>query len=207
VAVIYYALARLSLIFVVQPEGLAVFLASQRVYARVLLLIPWRRWPLPVAGVAVANALANWTGGNPVAVSLGFAFANVFEAVAAAALLVRFIGVPSSISRLRDVVGLTLFGAGAGAALAALAGAAVTSLCFGARYGDAWLAWWVAHGIGMLIVTPLILTVVGDRGMLKRITGWRAVESLALSVVTVALTWVVFGGYFSPTSIAFQNTS
>jgi integral membrane sensor domain MASE1 len=109
-AVLYFLVARLSLFFVVQPEGVAALWPVSGFMLAVLLLSPRQRWPLLILGGVIANVAANSVGGNSLAVSLGFALANLLESTVVAAVLIRFVGGPFSMNRLRDVAGLTFIG-------------------------------------------------------------------------------------------------
>lgn len=203
IALLYFVIARLSLYFVIQ-DGLAVVWPPSGFLLAVLLLARRRSWPLILAGVFLANALANLAGKNSLAVSLGFAFANTLEPVTVATLLIRFVGLPMTFHRLKDVLGLTLLAAGVGTALTSLVGAAVPALGLGAPYWHVWTTWWIADGVGMLLVAPLILTWATSLEQLRKISAWKAAEALALLLLLIAVTVVVFGRYVEQSEYQFD---
>jgi PAS domain S-box-containing protein len=73
----------------------------------------------------------------------------------------RLGGFDTSLNRVRDVLGLIVFGAVLGAAVSATNG--VATLALGAvipwsAYGSVWWVWWVGDAMGILVFAPLILS-------------------------------------------------
>ena len=129
------------------PSGLA--LAA-------LLLLGMDVWP----GVFLGAFVANVTTHEPALVALGIAAGNTLEAVAAAWLVRRYVGLPISRSWLRCMLGIFVLGALASSIVSATIG--VTSLCAGGlqpwtAFGTLWRTWWLGDATGDLIVAPAIL--------------------------------------------------
>ena len=122
-----------------------------------LLLQGRRMWP----GIALGSVLLNFTAGIPSAVIVTSAFSVTLQALAGEALLTRS-GFSTKLDRLRDVVGL-------------VAGAVIGSTFLGSTLGNlgacifGWTQWsnfsrnwwttWLGDGMGILIVTPVLLTL------------------------------------------------
>ena len=167
--------------FVWAPSGIA--LAA-------LLIRGVRLWPAIFAGAFLVNV---WTGAPP-AVALCIAAGNTLEAVAAAWALRRMTDFRSSLDRLSDVLRL----AGVGALLATMISATVgtSSLIVGGlvppdRIGATWAAWWLGDAVGILVVSPVLLTWMRPRGFRIQDAG-RFAESLALSLLVAATAVSVF---------------
>ena len=189
----YIVVARFSLLFVVQPEGVASFWPpSGYMLAAFLLLRGWE-WRWMVLAFFVANASANVLGGNPLWSSLGFATANCVESLAAAWLMVVWLGRPLTMGRLGEVIGFVGFGPLLCNMFTALLGAAVATLASGAPFWDVWRVWWISESMGMLLVTPAILSWTGTgRRSLRSLPRRRLIEGGLIFGGMAAITWLVF---------------
>jgi len=152
-----------------------------------LLLGGTRLWP----GVFIGAILVNASAGAPPAVAGVMGCGNTLEALLGVHLLRRacFDG---AFGRIKDVVLLILV-----AALAALVSATVgvgALLLDGtvprANADTVWFAWWWGNIMGVLVVTPLILTCAGGswRQTLRR---WREAAAVFATLLVTAL--LVFG--------------
>jgi PAS domain S-box-containing protein len=171
-----------------------------------LLLFGMRLWPAITIGAFVVNV----TGGIAPLAAATIAVGNTLEGVLGAWLLATIAGFrtePEPLGRLRDVLALVVFGAVLSTPVAATVGVTVLTVFGGAPaipYGTAWMAWWTGDAIGILLVTPLILTWV--KGPRPRITARDAVEAGALFIVLIAFTVVLFQAPFSYVYAIFPVT-
>lgn len=185
VALSYGIAARLSLLFVIEPQHVAGIWPAAGIALGAFLLTQPRRWPLVVAGVAIAVIVANLAGNVPRGMTFGFAVASTVEPLLAAIVLrrARF----TSLDTLRGV-GLFAAIAGVGAPmLGAAIGAASASAVSGAPFIPTWVTWALANAGAVLAVTPLVL-VVRVRRPLPSIR-WRLVAEigfLATALVGIA---------------------
>ncbi|TAN44473.1 MAG: PAS domain S-box protein [Nitrospirae bacterium] len=189
IAVVYFSVAKLGLFFV--GQGVAFIWPASGVALAVLLLCRRQDWGKIIATTFPVNALANLTSGNSLAVSLGFAFANSLESFVAAYVLTGFAGRPIDFSKLSEIAGLVtvaLFVNGA----TAFVGAAVPYFGTGSYYWDVWLTWWVADGLGMLIVTPLAVSWARDFKILRQPDPLKVIEACFLVIFFVTVSSLVF---------------
>src|SRR5262245_43795113 len=101
----YFLAARLSL-FLILPDGVAVFWPAAGVSAGVLIgLGPQTRLPV-IAGTMVATGVANLLGDRNIWSTLVFAVSNAAEAVLVALLIERFFGTSFNLDRPRNVIAL-----------------------------------------------------------------------------------------------------
>jgi PAS domain S-box-containing protein len=190
-AAAYFALARGSLWFVLQPDGLALVWPLSGLALSALLLCRRSEWRRYAAIVFVMNTLANATGGNGWLTAMAFAGANTMEPLLGAWVLLRVAGPGVTFSTVRQVLALALV-AGVANGATALLGAAVPAVAFGAVYRDAWLTWWVADGVGTLLVTPLIVVWATTGNVLRVTTRRRQLEAVALIAVLLVTGLAVF---------------
>jgi len=153
-----------------------------------ILLCGYRIWPaVASAAFVVAFLSPEWY-----LTALGQAAGSTLAAVTGVFLLRRLAEFDNSISRLRDAVALVLMGGLGSAAVSATFGTLVLHASDVHAYsglGAAWLIYWLGDITGVLLVTPLILTIPN----LFRIRGWARVAELScLMVMLVGACMVVF---------------
>jgi signal transduction histidine kinase len=193
-AIAYTFLAWFGRLFVVQPENLASFWLPGGLALAMLLISEKRRWPKLLLGIFGANIVANMATGNTLIVSAAFGLANCVEPILGALLVDRILGTPLALTRLKDIVGLTVIAALFSNALTALLGAAVPSLAFGAPYWAVWRVWWIADALGIILVTPVIMTWASlDRASVLPFIKRRGVEAAVLFSAMVVFADFVFG--------------
>ncbi|MEG3975741.1 MASE1 domain-containing protein [Microcoleus sp. herbarium8] len=124
-----------------------------------LLLQGRRMWP----GIALGSVLLNSTAGAsvPFAVIVTSAFSVTMQALAGEAVLSRS-GFSTKLDRLRDVMGLVA-GAVIGSTLVGSTLGNLGTCIFGwaqwSNFSRNWWTTWLGDGMGILIVTPVLLTL------------------------------------------------
>jgi len=153
-----------------------------------LLVFGVRYWP----GITVGAFVVNVTGGIAPLACAAIGVGNTLEAVVAALLLTSVGAFNLSLHRRRDVFGLVV-AAIVAAPVSATIGVAVLTLLGaepGLPFGAAWLAWASGDAIGILLVTPLLLT--WWTAPAQQPSGRDVVEGAALAVSLVAFSLVLF---------------
>src|ERR1044072_2681679 len=106
VGIAYFLAARLSLVLLTKPDGVAVFWPASGVAAGILIALgPAARWPV-IAGAIGATIAANLLGDRNLWSAIIFALCNAGEAVLAAGIIQHYFGSDFSLDRLRQVLGL-----------------------------------------------------------------------------------------------------
>ncbi len=192
-ALFYWLIAQLGWYFVLQPEGIASIWPVSGLALATLLRVGDKERYQYVAAILAANFLANITNGHTIYTALAFAAANTAEPVLGCWAFNRIAGRSEDFSTIKEIWGL-----GAAAicanALTAFLGAAVPALAFGAPYLAMWELWWVANGLGMLIVTPLIISwTAWKRKVLPLLTLPRLIEGAVILLLTLAVSLNIFG--------------
>ena len=190
IALSYFAAILASFLF---PDDQKIFMTvwpAAGVGLASLLLSPRRLWPAIILVLFIVGNAANLIEHRPLFNSFGFMSANVLESLGCAWLITRNCGYNVRFDRVKEVVALiaatTLVNAGS-----ACVGAGVAHFVSGASFGDFWRTWWVADGLGLLIITPAIVVWSSrDRGL----SGDRLAEwffFMILWCVTAAVTFNV----------------
>ena len=145
-------------------------------------------------GVLLGAALANALTGVPLPWAFLVGAGNMLEAIAGAWVLRRLVGVASGQLTPRGVLMLLSLGAFAPSLVAASVGSVVLCLSGQTEWPDfwtVWRVWWLGDAAGIVIVTPLVLSVRLPRGRAdaRRIAG--LLPPLAAAAATAAV------GFFS----------
>jgi len=135
-----------------------------------ILLLGYRIWP----AVALGAFTVNFFTSIPHLAAIGIAFGNALGPLCSAWILRHVPDFRLSLGKLRDVLGIAIGGALCGTAVSATAGAGVLFLAgvnAWSGFPSAWLMWWFGDAMGVLIVTPAILTFpellsIKQKGML-----------------------------------------
>ncbi|MCX6632700.1 MAG: MASE1 domain-containing protein [Candidatus Solibacter sp.] len=155
-----------------------------------LLLSPRRRWPAILLTLFLAGMAAN-SAGRPLATGVGYMIANLAESLGCAWLISRWCGETVRFRRVKEVLALIVCVTAVNAG-SALIGAGTATLAHASPFRDAWLTWWVADGLGILLVTPLIVTWSGVRQWFGGLRWGRTLESGLFLAAWCAAGWWTF---------------
>nr|WP_296748964.1 ATP-binding protein [Thioalkalivibrio sp.] len=157
---LYYAVALWGLVFTPDPHGIPLVWPATGVGLAFVYLYGLRLVP----AVGIAAALVTWqhTGAMmPLLEGIGTVIATMVG-VAVAAQSLRHLGFSPRFERLRDAGLLLVIGGLAASGLAATVGAwgmAVASETI--AFADTWWLCWMADLMGLMLITPVLLTWLG----------------------------------------------
>jgi PAS domain S-box-containing protein len=151
----YFLAHEIAFVFPDAEKVLMAFWPAGGIGLAALLLSSRRAWPAILIAIFVAGNTANLLSGRPLANSLGFMTANVIESLASAWVLRRWCGDDIRFQRTKEVAALIFVATVVNAGSASL-GALTASLSGAATFGEFWVSWWVADGLGMLIAAPFL---------------------------------------------------
>jgi signal transduction histidine kinase len=158
VGIAYYWAARLSLVLLTKPDGVAVFWPAAGLAAGVLIVLgPSARLPV-AAGAIGATIVARLLAGDPfIWGAIGFGLCNATEAVLVAWLIERRFGSTFSLGRFPCVLGLVA-AAIVGSAISGTGAAAfVWFNSSTAPVLTTWYHWFASDALGIVTVAPLLI--------------------------------------------------
>jgi PAS domain S-box-containing protein len=204
VAIAYWIAVRIGHLFVVQPEGLASVWPASGLALAALLLSERRRWARLLLVIFITDMAGELVGGNQLPASFGFALADTLGPAVSAWLIIYFSGPHITFTNLKEA--LTLCGVAVlSSGVTALLGAAVPTLVFGASYWDVWLVWWVANVLGIMLITPIIVTSAARPSVLRATPPRRLVEWVLLLAALSALAALIYGPFTEPDRPLLQS--
>ncbi|MGH8628220.1 MAG: MASE1 domain-containing protein, partial [Gammaproteobacteria bacterium] len=161
----------------------------------VILVFGFRFWPGILFGAFAITAFSGFS----VKAALGIGVGNTLEAMLAAYLLHRVGAFHRALDRLWDVLAFVAMAPVCAAILGATIG--VASLWWSQAVDrftavPTWWTWWLADGMGMLLVTPLLLT--WSRQWRDDWTVAQLMEAAVLLTLLIILSMLIFGGWVLP---------
>ena len=140
------------------------------------------------AGVLAGGTLVCIAHAEPAGTGLGIAAANALAALAAGALITRFVDPQGRLRRRRDLLVIVLAAAPAAATLSASGGVASLALSGSlplAELRAAWWMWFLAHVAGIVVLTPPVL-ILARHGRPRISARWVAEASVLLGTLVLA---------------------
>ena len=153
------------------------------------LLFGYQVWP----GVAAAAFLLTLLSPIPPVAAIAYGLGSTLAALSGAFLLRRVVNFDPSLSRLRDALGLIVLGAFSSSVVSASIGVSVLYAIHvrgWSGFGRAWLIYWLGDSMGVLLVTPLVLTFPN---LLRIRPQVRIAEFAALLLLLTVACFIVFG--------------
>ena len=188
----YWLTARLGLLFVLQPEGVASLWPVSGLALATLLWVKGQDRYKYLLAILATNFLTNLAGGNATTVSFCFALANTAEAALGWWTFYRIAGPPAGFSNIKEVWALAA-AAFLSNGITALLGAAVPHFAFGAPFWATWQLWWVADGLGIMIISPLLISCAARRtAIAPPSTVPCLIEAAAIILCTLAAILIIF---------------
>lgn len=187
-AAVYFAAAKLALLAAIPPGYATAAWPPSGLALAALLLFGYRIWP----GVWLGAALVNITVQSSLPAAALMGAGNTLEALAGAALVRHYIGLPRNFGRGEDVVEFVAIAA-LSSTVAATAAAAALSLAHSLAPRPLmwnWWTWWQGDTMGIIIVAPLILSwSLADKLLWPR---RKIAECLCLAFATLAASYTIF---------------
>ncbi len=155
-AAVYFATAKLSVLRAIPPGYATAVWPPSGIALAVTLLLGYRIWPRIWLGAVLVNLTVKASMVAAVLIGTG----NTLEALAGAALIRHFVGIPYRFERGEDVVKFVALAALACTIAATIAVAALTleGSVSGYDFLPNWWTWWQGDAAGIIIVTPLVLS-------------------------------------------------
>ena len=188
VSLLAFALAFVCIKLTAQAGGLSAIWLANAVVLAFLLKSEARRWPTLAVGAIFGNLCGDLAAGHGLASAATLTLANAFEYMACAATLRRALGPQIDLSRTRDLawIGFTCVAA-------SVMSAGLVPLMLGGLHGSQLLSslvtWTLTDSLGLLIVTPALLTLsqAGQHLQARPMTlgGWLSVLAVIATVGTV----------------------
>jgi signal transduction histidine kinase/integral membrane sensor domain MASE1/CheY-like chemotaxis protein len=192
----YWCAAFIALHFFATAQHPAAIWISSGLALAVLLLARPGLWPAILVAFLVAGAAGNFAAGKPLVFSVGLGVADAVEALLSASMLVYWCGKHCNFTRLRHFAGLVFLSAILANGIGAVAGAAVFHFAGHTPFFRSWWMWFLSNGIGIVVVTPCVVSVAYLHEHPLTLTRGRLLEA-ALVIVGLGVVAVSVFGHIS----------
>ena len=179
---ISYVFASSSNILIWITSGIAV---------AIFLLHPKNYWPKLITIIFIINLIVKFSLKHSFVSMIGFVIVDTFGPLLCSWLLVKWCGKDITFTRLNEILALIL----AAIFTSALSGffAASYAAFFGAPFFSLWRTWWIADGLAILLVTPLIVTWFTEKELFNIPSIGNIIEIIIIMVVSLVLVLSYFG--------------
>jgi signal transduction histidine kinase len=208
VCLLYLTTAKLGLEYAVIGQTVTLLWPPSGIALAATMIGGYCLWP----GIAVGALIANAGSGVPILTLSIIILGNTLEPLCGAALLRRQNNFSVALDKVSDVLRLVLLAAFVstimGASLGTL-GLFVGGEISVADFGSTWLAWWLGDGMGVLVISPVLLVGFGmARAIPTLFSLTKALEAFVLIIALTVVGQTIFGnskfaglGYF-PVSLS-----
>jgi len=192
VALAYFFAHQLAFLFPDSAGMLVAIWPAGGIGLAALLLNPRSLWPTILGVMFFAGVAANLLSGRPGLACGGFMLANVAESAACAWLITRLCGNRITFRSVNEIVALIVAAIIVNADTA-LIGAGTAALSAGKPFWSFYKNWWIADGLGLLLVTPLILFWSQKFPQFAAMPWKQKLEFGLLTLISSVGVWLVFG--------------
>jgi len=202
VCVLYLITAKIGLKYAVVGQTVTLLWLPSGIALAAALVGGTRVWP----GVALGALFANSGTGLPMLSLALIVLGNTLEPVVGALLLGSRKTFSSALDKVTDVLALLLIVALMSTTVSASLG--TLGLYVGGEIGvpdllSTWLAWWLGDGMGVLVISPILLTGIASlRATRGAFSASKVLEALLLITALVAVGQAIFG---SPTLVGLDQ--
>ncbi|MGP3979712.1 MASE1 domain-containing protein [Streptomyces sp. KR80] len=157
VAAVYFGAGKLGLLQELVRGQVTPLWPPTGIALTALLLFGLRIWPGIALGAFLVNVTLGWSAAALLAITVGNTLAPV-----SAYLLLRRTGFRTELDRLRDALALVFLGAMVGMLVSATVGSGTLVLLedlSASEFWPSWSVWWTGDAMGVLVITPLLLTL------------------------------------------------
>jgi signal transduction histidine kinase len=208
VCLLYLITAKLGLKYAIIGNTVTLLWPPSGIALAAIMLGGYHLWP----GIFLGALLANAGSGVPIHTLAIVGLGNTLEPLCGAALLRSQDDFSIALDKVSDVLQLVLLAAFVSTTVSASLGTLglfVGSEISVADFGPTWLTWWLGDGMGILVISPVILIGFGiTRTTPKLFSATKILEAIILIVALAVVNQTIFGsskfvgtGYF-PVSLS-----
>ncbi|MBF0331395.1 MAG: PAS domain S-box protein [Candidatus Omnitrophica bacterium] len=192
VALAYFLAHHLAFLFPDSEKIIMLVWPAGGVGLAAFLLNPRRLWLLLIVAFYISGIAADvFLGGRSLLTGLGYMTGNMVESVGCAWVIIYGAREFQGFRRVQEVLAL-FFGVVFVNALSSCIGAGTSVLTRGAVFFDAWRSWYIADGLGVLLVAPFLVAWLSGKDLLAGLGFKKMLEGIALMATWVFFSWCVF---------------
>ncbi|MDH3349205.1 MAG: MASE1 domain-containing protein [Desulfobulbaceae bacterium] len=190
-ALAYFMAHHISFYFPDPKNVLMVIWPAGGVGLAALLLTRRQLWPIIIVALFAVGNIANLSVGRPIFNSIGFMMANVLESLGSAKLIIFMCGNKVHFTRVIEITAL-ICAAIMVNTVTSFIGAGTAAMAHIAPFWSFWKTWWVADGLGLLLITPLLVTWLNPQNLTSKPQWGRVIEWGLFFTLWCVVAWLTF---------------
>lgn len=166
IATVYFLAAKFGFLMAFATKQVTAVWPPTGIALVAYLLFGFRVWPGVFIGAFLINVISN----EPTLTAIGIAAGNTLAGIGGIMMLRSVVDFNLSLTSVKDILGLAVFGAGVGCVISATNGVAQLALAGiipWSAYSSVWWVWWMGDTMGVLLVAPLLLTWLADQSLIR----------------------------------------
>ena len=192
IALAYFFAHQLAFFFPDAEQVIMLIWPAGGIGLAAFLLNPRRLWPALTLAFYIAGVTADvFLADRSFLTGVGYMTGNMIESLGCAWLILYWAGEFRNFTRVREILAL-IVSAVCVNAFSACFGAGTAVLTRGASFIDSWQAWFIADGLGVLLVGPFIVTWMSVKDAIAGVRSKKIIEGLGFTIVWGLMTWGVF---------------
>ncbi|MBI4748247.1 MAG: PAS domain S-box protein [Acidobacteria bacterium] len=193
IALVYHGFHKLAFLFLDPVQHISLIWPPSGFALAILLLTPKPQVRSTLVVLSCVNLFSNYVSSGSLALSLGFLAANLLQAILGWWVLTYFCGAGIVFIHLSEV--FVLIGvATLGTAVTSFIGAGTTVLANQVPFGPSYWTWWTSDSLGVLLITPLVVTWVRFHDPWTWKQKYPLIEAILFLGLWCATSWLVFHG-------------
>lgn len=193
-SLLYAVSAYSALAYLMFPDGITAIWPASGVFLAALLLMPRSQWWLVASSLFIIDFTVETTVGHILLLpAFIFSASLTLQALSGAWLIQRCIPNELHFDNLQDVILFLIVGCILPSAIFAIPPAIASALFLDGNFSTAYWWWAISNGMGILVVTPLLLSAKSDLiNSIKSKSNKRRIELFILLAMTIWVTRYAF---------------
>ncbi len=193
IAIVYFVAARLSLLLVIEPQGIAPIWPPSGIFLASILLVPRTLRARLVITLFLTDLGAELLAGTEFELSLIYAFALSADAAIGSWLLFRFFGDTITFTKADEVLGFFLLSVLISNVTMSFVAAIGAMYFTSAGFWSSWKWWMISDGVGTIVIAPLLVSwIQWFKTGLQDLNPKRLTEALLLSALLIVTLFSIF---------------
>jgi PAS domain S-box-containing protein len=192
IALVYFLAHQIAFLFPDSEKVIMLIWPAGGVSLAALLLNPRRLWPGLILAFYVTGIAADvFTAGRSFMAGVGYMTGNMVESIGCACLILHRAEEFRKFTRVREILSLVA-GTVFVNALSSCIGAGTSVITRGAVFMDSFQAWYIADGLGVLLIGPFIVSWINIKDSISESGPKKIMEGVAFIAVWSIATWFIF---------------
>jgi PAS domain S-box-containing protein len=196
VALIYLIVGTLSLMLLIEPQGIAAVWPASGIFLSAIMLTRGKLRPFLIGLLFFVDLIMGLSVCNPLILCVFYASTIVLNASISAWLIIRLVGEKPSFDKVKQVLVFIIFSVILSNAFSSTIPSLASLVVAGTSFWQSWIWWWSSDAVGNLLLTPLIMSwayFFMQREL--KLNVLHILEFFTLLLAMIIVNWLFFHNY------------